>query len=120
MAKMSAGFRQHLKFYQNCSICDVDHGLGANVGGMAERSKLRWNGWGWANRVEPLAARGEVWTWLASELGMPSLLATPARPLDELALEPSRLTELDRRVLAAILGGGQVREDKYERAFHAR
>src|SRR5437868_4447907 len=85
-----------------------------------ERGKLRWNGWGWAAHQEGVAARDEVWTWLAGEVGMPTLLATPARPLEEIALAASRLSETERRVLAALLGPDRVREDKYERAFHAR
>src|SRR5438270_13995010 len=85
-----------------------------------DRGKLRWNGWGWAAHQEGVAARDEVWTWLAGEVGMPTLLATPARPLEEIALAASRLSETERRVLAALLGAERVREDKYERAFHAR
>jgi alkyldihydroxyacetonephosphate synthase len=85
-----------------------------------DRSKLRWNGWGWAAHRDAVASRDEVWTWLAAELGMPSLLATPATPLEEIALPPSRLSDVDRHVLTAILGAEQVRENKFERAFHAR
>src|SRR5438045_4187661 len=87
---------------------------------MTERSKLRWNGWGWADHIEPVAARDQVWSWLASELGMPSLLATPARTLEDIALAPSRLTAGQRHVLTAILGADRVRDDKFERAFHTR
>jgi alkyldihydroxyacetonephosphate synthase len=85
-----------------------------------DRSKLRWNGWGWAAHHDSVAARDEVWAWLASELGMPSLLATPARSLEEITLAFSRLSAKERHVLAALLGPDRVREDKYERAFHAR
>ena len=46
-----------------------------------DRSKISWNGWGWAAHKDALAAREDVWAWLAEELGMPSLLATPARSL---------------------------------------
>jgi alkyldihydroxyacetonephosphate synthase len=86
---------------------------------MIERSKLRWNGWGWAAHQDDLAARAEVWDWLAGELGMPSLLATPARPLDEISLAPSRLDPATRESLAAIVGPDRVHDDKFERAFHA-
>ncbi|MGB8365599.1 MAG: FAD-binding oxidoreductase [Rhizomicrobium sp.] len=85
-----------------------------------ERSNIRWNGWGWTAHKDALAARDEVWTWLAHELGMPSLLATPACPLDEATLAPSRLTMEERAHLVAILGADRVHDDIYERAFHAR
>ncbi len=85
-----------------------------------ERSTIRWNGWGWTAHKDALAARDEVWTWLAHELGMPSLLATPARPLDEATLAPPRLTDEERAHLVAILGADRVHDDTYERAFHAR
>ncbi len=84
-----------------------------------DRSKIRWNGWGLAGYKNPLAAREDVWTWLAAELGMPSLLATPARPLDDIALPPSRLNASARTAFAAIIGAERVRDDNYERAFHA-
>src|SRR6202012_4604685 len=51
-----------------------------------DRTKIKWNGWGWAAHKDTLAAREDVWAWLAEELGMPSLLATPARPLDNIVL----------------------------------
>ncbi len=87
---------------------------------MIERRKLRWNGWGWAGRADDVSGRPEVWGWLASEVGMPSLLATPARPIEEISLPPSRLRAKERRVLTAVLGTDRVHEDNYERAFHAR
>ena len=84
-----------------------------------ERNTIRWNGWGWAAHKDVLAQRDDVWSWLASELGMPSLLATPARPLEEIALAPSRLSAAERTLLVAIVGADRVRDDTYERAFHA-
>lgn len=84
-----------------------------------ERSTIRWNGWGWSAHKDALAGRDEVWAWLAHELGMPSLLATPARPLEEATLAPSRLTVDERAHLVAIVGADRVRDDRYERAFHA-
>jgi alkyldihydroxyacetonephosphate synthase len=57
-----------------------------------DRSRIRWNGWGWTAHKDELAGRDELWTWLAGELGMPALLATPARPLESIALAPARLT----------------------------
>jgi alkyldihydroxyacetonephosphate synthase len=85
-----------------------------------DHTKLRWNGWGWAAHPDGVSARDEVWTWLATELGMPSLLATPARNLDDITLPPSRLSSTDWHVLSALLGLDRIRDDKLERAFHAR
>jgi len=85
-----------------------------------DRSKLRWNGWGWVARKDELAPREEVWAWLASELGMPALLATPPRPLAELTLPASKLSLQDRVDLSGIVGSGQLRDSSDERAFHAR
>lgn len=84
-----------------------------------ERTKTRWNGWGWTAHEDPLASRHEVWSWLASELGMPALLATPARPLEDLSLPLPRLSEAQRRDLIAIVGSENARDDPFERAFHS-
>jgi alkyldihydroxyacetonephosphate synthase len=85
-----------------------------------DRTKLRWNGWGFAAHKDELAAREEVWAWLAGELRMPALLATPARPLEDVELPPGALSAGDRMALAAIVGVDRVRDDKFERAFHTR
>src|SRR5580698_10605397 len=85
-----------------------------------ERRNMRWNGWGWAAQNDSVAAREEVWTWLAQQLGMPSLLATPARPIEEISLPPSRLSAAQRAQFVSLLGVGRVRDSAYERAFHAR
>ncbi len=85
-----------------------------------ERSKIRWNGWGWAAHQDAMAAREDLWLWLAGDLGMPSLLATPARPLEELALASPRLSPAERQCFASMLGGDRVHDDAFERAFHAR
>lgn len=85
-----------------------------------ERKKVMWNGWGWTARADDLAAREELWSWLASELGMPSLLATPAHPFEELAIAESRLSPGERGSFVAILGADRVRDDAFERASHAR
>jgi alkyldihydroxyacetonephosphate synthase len=84
-----------------------------------DRTKLRWNGWGWAAHKDELGDREAVWTWLAGELGMPSLLATPARPLEELSLPAPALYVEDRKALDDIVGADRVHDDNYERAFHA-
>ena len=84
-----------------------------------ERDKIRWNGWGWAAHKDALAGREDVWAWLAEELGMPSLLATPARDIAHIALPASRLHTDTRADLVTMLGPDRVRDDAYERAFHA-
>lgn len=84
-----------------------------------DRTKIRWNGWGWAAHKDELGPREAVWKWLAGELGMPSLLATPARPLDELTLPPSKLHPDDYAGFASLVGADCVRTTPYERAFHA-
>src|SRR5215472_3063509 len=84
-----------------------------------DRTKLRWNGWGWAAHKDGLAGREDVWSWLASELGMPALLATPARPIEEIALAPTRLGGPQRAGLERIVGAEHVHDGTVERAFHA-
>ncbi len=85
-----------------------------------DRSKIRWNGWGWTAHEDRLAGQDVVWTWLAGELGMPALLATPARALENIELAQSRLTVEDRARFIQILGADRVRDDPFERAYHAR
>jgi alkyldihydroxyacetonephosphate synthase len=84
-----------------------------------DRTKIRWNGWGWTAHRDDLSAREDIWKWLAAELGMPALLATPARPIDEITLPSSRLSPSDRNALEILVGSEQVRDDRLERAFHA-
>jgi alkyldihydroxyacetonephosphate synthase len=84
-----------------------------------DRNKISWNGWGWAAHKDALTGREEVWTWLAEELGMPSLLATPPRALADVTLPASRLPVDTRAKLVAMLGQDRVRDDAYERIFHA-
>jgi alkyldihydroxyacetonephosphate synthase len=84
-----------------------------------DRTRIRWNGWGWSAHRDELAGHEALWSWLAGELGMPALLATPARPLDSITLRPTRLTKVALDKLVAVLGAERVRGDDYERAFHA-
>ena len=84
-----------------------------------DRTKIRWNGWGWAAHKDELGGREAVWTWLAGELGMPALLATPARPLEELSLAAPALYVEDRKALIDIVGADRLLDDPFERAFHA-
>lgn len=85
-----------------------------------ERSAIRWNGWGWIAHKDQLADQEILWNWLASELGMPALLATPARPLENITIPDKRLAANDKARFVEILGADRVRDDTYERAFHAR
>jgi alkyldihydroxyacetonephosphate synthase len=84
-----------------------------------DRGKLKWNGWGWAAHKDALGGREEVWTWIAGELGMPSLLATPARPFEDIALPETKLDRETHAELVDMLGAERVRDDAQERAFHA-
>ena len=77
-----------------------------------DRSKISWNGWGWAAHKDALASREEVWTWLAHELGMPSLLATPPRDLKDITLPATRLSTDIREKLVVMLGQDRVRDDR--------
>src|SRR5579885_644860 len=83
------------------------------------RDKIRWNGWGWAAHKDGVGAREDVWRWLAGELGMPSRLVTPAGCMDEITLAAPRLERRDCEKFVAMLGADQMRDDTYERAFHA-
>ena len=83
-----------------------------------ERTKIRWNGWGWSAHTGE-ETHEETWQWLARELGMPALLATPARALEDVKLPASRLPAADRATVARIVGAEQLRDDNYERLFHA-
>jgi alkyldihydroxyacetonephosphate synthase len=84
-----------------------------------DRMQIRWNGWGAAAHTDELATREDVWAWLAGELGMPTLLATPARTLEEITLAPPRLTAEQKQHFATTVGLENVHDDAYERAFHA-
>ena len=85
-----------------------------------DRTKLRWNGYGWAAHKDALAGRDEVWVWLATQLGMPALLATPARDLSDITLPASRLSDGELQSLTQIVGAERLRSDDFERVFHAR
>ncbi len=71
-----------------------------------DRSKIRWNGWGWAAHQDALASRDEVWTWLAAELGMPSLLATPARAIEDVTLPATQAVRRHARQARRDAGSG--------------
>ena len=61
-----------------------------------------------------------AWRWLAQSLGMPALLATPARPRAEMEVPASRLAEPARQKLAALLGEGLRLDDEARIAHIAR
>lgn len=84
------------------------------------RNKTRWNGWGWADAPDELSGNDAVWDWIASELGMGSLLLTPAIPLEEIELGKPRLAVSILNALAEIVGEEWVKSSKFERAAHAR
>jgi alkyldihydroxyacetonephosphate synthase len=60
-----------------------------------------------------------AWRWLAQALGMPALLATPARDPDGMTLEASRLDPANVEKFAALLGAMRVRQDDGTRLRHA-
>jgi alkyldihydroxyacetonephosphate synthase len=81
---------------------------------------MRWNGWGKSSIHDPALDNVAVWNWLAHELGMPSLLATPASELDAVVLPPARLSADALAALAHIVAGDQLRQDDMARILHAR
>ncbi len=84
------------------------------------RTKMRWNGWGWADAPDPLSGNEAVWEWMASELGMGALMLTPAIPLEEIELPASRLSITALNGLAEIVGEEWVKTTKSDRASYAR
>lgn len=86
-----------------------------------ERSKLRWNGWGWNEAPDTLGEKADaIWTWIGQALGVHPLPYTPARELAEIVLPPVRLSAAQLDALAALCASERVKTDDYERAFHAR
>lgn len=80
-----------------------------------DTTRIRWNGWG--PRDEALAE--PAWRWLADALGMPALLATPPRALEDIALPPSQLPDAARDAFISIVGKEQVKFSDLARATHA-
>lgn len=77
--------------------------------------RIRWNGWG--PRDQALAE--PAWRWLATALGMPALLATPPRALDDIAVPPSALPDAARDTFLTILGNDRVKTNDMARMAHA-
>ncbi len=84
------------------------------------RTALRWNGFGCEAHVSPSAAQDDVWVWLAGQMNMPALLATPARNLEDVTLPPPRISTDQIEGLTKILDPERVQSDAAARAFHAR
>jgi alkyldihydroxyacetonephosphate synthase len=82
-----------------------------------DRAKLKWNGWGWADHT--IKIEDPVWNWLAGKVGMPALLATPARSREDIKVPPPELTSDDLREFADLVGTQSVRISAEERLFHA-
>lgn len=57
-----------------------------------------------------------AWRWLAQSLGMPALLATPARPRGESNVPPSRLAEPARQKFSALLAERLCLDDQTRQA----
>ena len=86
-----------------------------------DRRKLRWNGWGLAHATFDMGHREtQVWDYIAKALGREQLPRTPAVPLPDILLPPSRLDETTLAALQGIVGAAHVKTDRYERAFHSR
>lgn len=81
---------------------------------------MRWNGWGKSSFHDSALDNDALWNWLTHELGMPSLLATPASGLDAVVLPPVRLTADALAALARIVVADQLRQDTMTRILHAR
>lgn len=82
------------------------------------RAKRNWCGWGWASQ-ESADPGEDVWSWLAAEMGMPALLATPPQPPDRMRMPSSALSQADMRMLGAVVGDGNVHSDGEARLLHA-
>ncbi len=64
--------------------------------------------------------RDDAWHFLARELGMPSLLATPPRAADSVTLPARALSPEIIKELCALIGPDRVRQDVPTRTAHAR
>lgn len=85
-----------------------------------DRQSLRWNGWGKADQENPLPEGAAQWEFIRAALGMRALPSTPAKRFTDVVLPKSRLNADAIARLKEIVGNNQVRDDDYERAFHAR
>lgn len=88
---------------------------------VVDRSRLRWNGWGFADVAAPIKPAQEpfVLAALAERLGGKLGLATVPVPLADVTLPPSRLSPAARSALSDAVGAAQLHLDDAERAIHA-
>lgn len=86
-----------------------------------ERTKLRWNGWGWVDAPNVLGETPDkLWAWMARTLGLDTLPNTPAKPLEDITLPEPLLSEEQLGALRDLTAAGRVKTGDFERAFHAR
>lgn len=87
---------------------------------LYDRSKLKWNGWGWRDSQYDFDGAEEgFWSIVRQELGIRDFNAVPAKALEDLALPPSRLSETQMAFLKDLLGEA-CQTSAFERVFHAR
>ena len=85
-----------------------------------DRKKLRWNGWGWAEKRYDLKGRSEVfWDFVRDALGLGALPECPPVSLEAIPLDPPRLEPEVLSALKEAVGARAVMTDRYERVFHA-
>jgi alkyldihydroxyacetonephosphate synthase len=85
-----------------------------------DRHKLKWNGWGLAEKTFELGEREEaLWSFLRDELATGPLEKVEPRSLEEHAPGPSHVTDSLAAELAAIVGAEHVKRDPYQRIFHS-
>ena len=85
-----------------------------------QRTKLKWNGWGWLDQDFDLHGREEgLWDFLREQLGVEDLPNTPAMPLEEMPLPEIRISTSQVDDLIDLLSADRVCTDRYERLFHA-
>lgn len=73
----------------------------------------------WIRWRDDNAETEPAWRWLADWVGMPALLATPARPLAEMGEPALHLSEDLREKFVTVLGAERVKQDLATRALHA-
>lgn len=89
--------------------------------GIMDKKRLRWNGWGLCDAPDTLGDKAEgIWKWLGEYTGQGTLPHTPALPLEDVSLPPTRLSDRQLQDLAGMLSDDRVKTDAYERAYHAR
>ena len=85
-----------------------------------DRGTLRWNGWGRRDQRFDLDGRDDAfWDWVASELGVPTLVERAPAELDALPLPAVRLSDALLGALRDAVGADHVRTSAVERVFHS-